>query len=513
MYFDVETIAQRFAERPGYRFITYRGVGIAVFAMNLRTLSIEPRTVPPIQEFIIKLMMEGIESLSLLSNLLGIEQDVIHDSLVELRRHEVINVLGDDDSDEVRCVLTSRGKTVAQSLQQDVMLELTLPDVIFHGLLRQPVDMGSIARHQYLRPKEAREQELDLIRAIPNRHPYPSEIDVDKLDRVTKQVHQSKTDHSRDIVAVKSVLKNARTLYEPAVMIEYETIDGKEKIISFIVEGRLRSDYEEAFVNARGPELLADLIEAEKETIKYRVKNQASPNVLRQLGRFDDAEELAAKVVAVHQEVIDKQKQIEQLDRADTRQRQHQTIVELKKDLAESQDKLEKAQVERNERKVKYLWTPEIRSKLWEAINTVQDRLLILSGFISSEVLNPNMVEELRAALKRGVKIWIGYGMGIDSRRGREQRSQLNWKQAEMSLAQLQSEFPDHLVVKDIGRNHEKRLICDNSFTFGGSFNLLSFSGERRGSSRVRHEGADLIENPDFCEELWRYYISEFFTI
>ncbi len=232
LYFNGETIARRFADRPGYRFLSYRMVGIAVFAMDLRVLSLESRPVPPIQEFLIKLMSEGIESQSMLSDLLGLDQDIVYKELVELRRIEVIDVLSQDDNG-VRCILTSRGKTVAQSLRQDVMQEITVPNVIFHGLLRQPVDMGSSARRQYFRPIEAKDFGLDLIRSIPNRYPYPSEIDVDKLDKVVKQIYSPKTDTSRDLVAVRSVLKNVHTLYEPAVMLEYETIDRRERLVTF----------------------------------------------------------------------------------------------------------------------------------------------------------------------------------------------------------------------------------------------------------------------------------------
>ncbi|MFC1993545.1 aminotransferase class V-fold PLP-dependent enzyme [Chloroflexota bacterium] len=268
----------------------------------------------------------------------------------------------------------------------------------------------------------------------------------------------------------------------------------------------------EAVEKARGPELLAELMAPNQEIIEKRIYRQVPSDVIKQLGRFDDAEILAAKVVAARQEVEDMQKQLNQLDRADTRERQREQITDLKKALEESNNELRNIEEERSKRKVKYLWTPEIREKLWEAIKTAQERILILSGWISSEVLNIAMLEELRKTLKRGVKIWIGYGLDGESRRGKEQRERPNWKQAEASLSQLQKEFPNQLVYIDIGRNHEKRLICDNRFTFGGSFNLLSFSGERRGNSKVRHEGADLIENPEFCEQRWNYYLKEFFA-
>ncbi len=514
LMFDLEATANRFIERPGYRFVSYRGVGIAVFAMNVRILSIESRPVPPINEFIIRLMMEGVKSLSLLSDILGLDQDVIRSCLVDLRRQEIIEVLTDNGSNEVQCVLTSRGKVVANSLRQSVMQEVTVPNLIFHGLLRRPVDLGGFARSQYLRPMEAEEFGLDLVRAIPNRSPYPEEIEVDDVDKVIKRVHRGKPGESPSaVVAVKSVLKNVRILYEPAVMIEYETLgDRRERLVSFIIGNQLRTDYENAFLKARGPELLAHLMAPKEETIEKRIRAQVSPQIVDKLGRFDDVETLAARVMVAKQDVKDKQQQIAALERVDTKEKQRRQIEELERSLGESERKMGEVERERDARKVKHLWTPEIKEKLWEAIRTAKERLLLLSGWISSEVVNEVMANEIRKALMQGVKIWMGYGFDKDRRRGREQRESPRWKEAEATLLRIQKDFPDQFVFKDIGWNHEKRLICDESFTFGGSFNLLSFSGEKRGDRRLRHEGTDLIQDPDFCKEIWKYYLDLFFS-
>ncbi len=91
-------------------------------------------------------------------------------------------------------------------------------------------------------------------------------------------------------------------------------------------------------------------------------------------------------------------------------------------------------------------------------------------------------------------------------------RGERRWIEAEEVFKRLHREFPDLMTYRDIGHSHEKRLICDDRFTFGGSFNLLSFSGERRGRGKLRHEGADLITSSEFCEELYSRYLKEFFS-
>src|SRR5437867_2047205 len=53
---DAETIARRYAVRPGCRLVGCQAIGIAVFSMNIRALALEPRQIPPIDEFLLRFM-------------------------------------------------------------------------------------------------------------------------------------------------------------------------------------------------------------------------------------------------------------------------------------------------------------------------------------------------------------------------------------------------------------------------------------------------------------------------
>ena len=371
-------------------------------------------------------------------------------------------------------------------------------------LLRIPVQLGDYSRRQYLKPKEAKEAGFTLIRAIPNRYPHPEEINIDLLDQIFKRGSR-KGQAKREIVAVKSVLKMVYTLYEPAVMLEYETNDDRrERQVAFAVEGQIKDEYESTFSMARGPKLLSDILTPTPEPLQKRIERLATKQVLERLGRLDDVEDLASKVAFAQQEVEDAKSELKEADRADTKQ----ILLEKIESLEREKEELER---ERNSRAVKFLWTPEIRAKFWEAIRTAKYRLLILSGFISSEVVDSELEEEMRKALKRGVSIWIGYGFGKDNRRGENIRLGRSWQEAEKVFKKLKRDFPNQFTFKDVGRSHEKRLICDDRYTFGGSFNLLSFSGEAWGKEKLRHEGADLIEDSEFCEQLYDRYLKMFF--
>ena len=506
--FDAESIAMRYANRPGCRFLGFKAIGICVFALRLRAIVLEAREIPPIEEFVLRFLGVGIETPRDLSRLMGLELRLIERRLVELRRNELIDVFGDAQTprDAIQCQLTDKGREAAHMLQRTVMQEVTLPNVIFHGLLRRPVQFGDISKRTYLRPKEAKERGLELIRAIPNRAPRIDEIDIAELDKIVKtSVRPRPGEPLQDVVAVKTVLRPVQTRYEPGVLLEYETTDrSRTRQVAFAIEGQLLEEYETAFAKAKGPELLREILCSKHETFEERARREIPAEIRARLGRLDDIEELAARAASAQQELIDAQENLNDPDRADTRQLQQQEIERLKQHITS-------IEAERNQRKVKYLWTQEIREKLWEALETCEERLLILSGFINSEVVDEEFELALRKALERGVQIWIGYGFDKGSRRGDDQRQQQSWVQAERRLERLKADFPDQIDYRDVRRSHEKRVICDNRFALGGSFNFLSFSGEQRGKGKVRHEGADLIEDPDYCEELYKRYLRLFF--
>lgn len=502
-----EEVARRYAAaRSGCRLVDYREVALPVFSMHLIVLVLEPRQVPPTEEFLLRLLQHGPETPAGLAALLGLDRRIVDDRLVELRRQELIDVLPEPSpTGAVRCLLTERGTVASKSLSHQMMQEITIPGVAYHGLLRHPVQIGDRIPRRLMTPKEARACDLTLLPAIPNRYPYLFEIDVERLGRVVKGRVGRRSRSARDVVAVKGIAKKVHTLYEAAVMLEYEAEDAsRDKQVTFAIDGQIAADLEDAFARANGVKVFAEFLSEPGESLASRVRRNASSDVVGRLGRLDDAEQLAARYVASEQEIEDAKRELTGNDRDDTKQVLRQKIAQL-------EDGLRLIGSERNSRKARFLWTVEIRKKLWEAIETAKDRLLILSGFISSSVVNEEFITAFENALKRGVSVWIGYGFDKDTSEGRNRRKQRDWVEAETALGELSSTFPRQLCVRDVGRSHEKRLICDDRFTFGGSFNFLSFSGESRGGGKVRHEGADLIEDAGYCEELYKRYLPLFF--
>jgi hypothetical protein len=505
MPIDAECIARRYAIRPGCRFRGYKAIALPVFSMNLRVLCIESTSIPPIEEFLLRLLQVGIKTPDQLAGLLGLGEDIVHDRLVELRCQELIEVKQGENR-QILCSLTEKGIIAAANLSRESIKTVTIPQVLYSGILRHIVDVGTSAKRQFLKPKDAEEEGYDWVQAIPNRYPYPEEISVTELSYSFKKGRKRRNSPELEIMAIKSVLSKVYTLYEPAIMIEYETEGNKdERQFSFIIDGRPAEAYEQALSTVDFQKIIERISSIQTPRLEERLRQQASSEEIQRLGRIDDVEQLAAKELAVQQKLDDKRQETHESDRSDTR-------IRLQKEIDRLEQELFIIKQERESRSVKYLWTPEIKTTFGDAVKTAKERLLILSGWISSSVVNDKLIAAFRAALERGVRIWIGYGFDGDSPRGREQRTRPDWIAAVRSLDSLQREFPILFKHRDVGHSHEKRLICDNLYTFGGSFNLLSFSGDNNyRNSPLRHEGADLIRDSQFCELLYERYERLFF--
>ena len=225
---SVANVARRYSHRPGCRFLGAEAVGIAVFVMDLRVIVIESREVPPVDEFLLRSLRLSIDTPQSITDFLGIDRRTVRSHLIELRRSELIELEPGpaESEDDVRCYLTARGREAADSLERAELREITIPGIVYHGFVRRPV----IIREEILiRPRELREKELRDIRPLPSRPPTPDEIKLTELGDVVARLWKAKQKgRPPELVSVRSILKNVRTMYLPAVMLQYQPLGAKK---------------------------------------------------------------------------------------------------------------------------------------------------------------------------------------------------------------------------------------------------------------------------------------------
>lgn len=110
------------------------------------------------------------------------------------------------------------------------------------------------------------------------------------------------------------------------------------------------------------------------------------------------------------------------------------------------------------------------RRELSAAARDASQELVILSGWITSSVVNDRFVRTLEEAIHRGVKIYIGYGWEDSSGSHSESSSSAD---AIFRLHALKKKNPNAIHIAKFA-NHQKILIKDSDYIICGSNNWLS---------------------------------------
>ena len=125
--------------------------------------------------------------------------------------------------------------------------------------------------------------------------------------------------------------------------------------------------------------------------------------------------------------------------------------------------------------------------------------------YIQSPWVRYNVIEsyknKIEDALKRGVKIYIKYSSpkeGFKAKNRFEKVEKLDIDDKSKNyFNSLKSKFPKNFTVIPSEKfDHSKVLICDEDFMIMGSFNWLSYGGEKRGKE-LREETSSINTNKE----------------
>ena len=139
----------------------------------------------------------------------------------------------------------------------------------------------------------------------------------------------------------------------------------------------------------------------------------------------------------------------------------------------------EKELSEQTDGQIRLIKTEKHRKLLLRAMREATSELTLVSAWITHRAFDNEVCKMLASAIHRGVTVRIGWGLGTTRRGGERERNSVS---GQMALAQLKNIVPQkeqHQLVVKRAETHEKYIICDDLFCAWGSFNWLSYRGER----------------------------------
>ncbi len=456
-------MAARFDSRPGFSLVDFEEVGLPIYRLTAIVLTLQPKYFPPIEEFVLKTIEAGLLTPPDVAGLLGVDQRIIEASLTNLIQNDLIFVNSDGT-----LAITRKTQEILQGEAFIRPREQTI-SFYFDALIRKARHYGSLP---LVTPANLKSLGIREIRGFPARKPDASEIDVRDLD-YSMRAAAGPAQNASQLLRIREVGRK-ENYFLRAIALIYKSKTTDEVRVGFAVDGRLWEEHEHAFSVSNGPAKLG--------IVDSVLSSDPRPELAMLLG-----DKLASELSGYISE-----------EGAAERHKQRSAVARFKAELsrksAASKLTLEArreeeaalgaamAEVQESEKElagvlVRPIAVYEHPPLLEEAVRTALHRVLIISPWIAPAVVGAGFIKHIYAALERGVKIYIGYGLdgtGASERPMNSAESELK------KVAERNSNF--HLAR--LGNTHAKVLVKDSDFFVVTSFNWLSFKGDPRRAFR-----------------------------
>ncbi len=458
-----------------------------MFRVTAIGLTLQRKKLDPIEEFILRSIRIGITNAVEIAGLLGLPQNVVDVVIASLVGAANVVVCNGGDT----LALTDRGLWMIEEEADIRPAEQTLP-FIYDAILRLPRWYGDAP---LIAPRELRDFEIAPLRAYPDRGPELHEVNPREVGEVVA-LAAGRGHEGFTILKLLSIEKRVR-LFKEAVALLYQADDSKERQIAFVIDGRLSEPHERAFANSNGASR-NDIFSVDADDRELtQVRDSLGPSIRQQL------ESPAAHTVRAHL--------------ATTRARQlAQRNATVAPTIAASVSRTVQ-QGSSGEREVsgpmphgsspivRHLEVYEHPSALHDALENAKSRLLLISPWIRAQVVDKGFLSAIERLCRNDVVVTIGYGIGSSDADERP-RDRVAREALHAIAVRWQS-----CTVERLGDTHAKILIKDQEHYIVGSFNWLSFRGDR--DKPFREEIGVLVQDPAEVDALYERCIRRFSSI
>lgn len=437
---DLESIAQRLDRRDGHRLVAYREVGLPVFRVNCAVTFQEASQLGAIEEFMLKSIARGVDSIGDLERFLGLPAKIVISQLGQLAFENAVAPRG---GAPVRYTLTAEGSRRLATVASFSLMRQRIP-LYVDGITRQLVAL----EHRDLWTSKQLDP-IGVLAPVERRLPRAADIDLAQVNRVTALMARVGSPTQR-AVRLDAVIGKPTLLFRRALAAGFKSHDGRRISIAFAIDGRPSIEHE----------------------IAYERSGAAPKSPL--FSTLFDADKRRREVQAVAREL---RRDVQVLGDAPPAPLDRRPLLTLAGTDA----------ISVTSAKVRVLGVYDHPPLLRDALERAQVRLLIVSPWIRAAVVDKDFVKRLTACLGRGVEVTVAYGIGRDDPGERDPD-----RLARESLEALAKAFDNFRLVRK-GNTHAKVLLVDDAYFVTTSFNWLSFRGDP--NQPMREEEGTLVED------------------
>jgi hypothetical protein len=409
---------------------------IPVTIVQADVLAQERKPLPILEEFVVRLVGSGVGATDEIGRVLGLSDDlVLEAAAIQVSAN---NLRRRDASDQL--MLTPQGLEVARDLAatQPVLRRLPIP---FDRLRWQIVDYP---KHSLITKKEAQERGLRLLPAAQNSRIGLDDVTAAKFNDLLRA--RPAREHRIEILQVRKVSPNTHR-FLPAHLLAYGDPARGDLELAVCVDGEIQRDLGLALDKINAVERLGlsigapaerPILDDDLESQRVSLEGIESPDARADSSEGDSLADIPVRSMSVFEH-------------------------------------------------------PQL---LNEALEAARHRILIISPWVRSAVVNTEFLAKLERRLRANVIVTIAHGIGKD-----DSGSDAD---AIRRLGNLASRYQGKLTVVRVRNTHAKVLIFDNKW-ISTSFNWLSFRGDPERTYRM--EEGTLVQISSKVDQEYAKYI------
>ena len=455
---------------PDHKLDVAFQVCLPVYEVRLRIIEMAEHELSTSARFILQLSNLDVAQPAELGRLLGLSDRYVAEAAAELLNDGLV-VQRPDQGIEI----TDKGREVLNSGGRSLRPRNRHPRVPYDYLTKRILEIDT---KRLLERNVVRKEGLFVVPAKLSR-PRLSNIRIDEV-RDYDSIYTQRRDPTEilEIANIKDMWLKYR--YDVVLVKLDEPGSGRP---TFAAYGAHQYLEEESSAIQRLADSGTDLVPDEFKSAGQSLHQVSS------VSASSEETSLISDIAEIHSEVVEKDLAV-----AEARATQGTTQnAQERADLASRIDELEAEKLELTNRlaeredklntlakgETRLIRTEEHRHLLLQAIDQASSQLTLVSAWIDPYAFDDEICRRLAAAIGRGVTVRIAWGLGT-RRRGREaDRNRLKGNSALSKLKRLVPKDRRKQLIEKVTETHEKFIICDGLFCAWGSFNWLSYRGQR----------------------------------
>jgi Mn-dependent DtxR family transcriptional regulator/ribosomal protein S15P/S13E len=455
----IERLAERYADSvPDYNLVKYDYVAFPLYKILLSVTIQQRKEIGVIEEFVLKLLDANVGRVEDMAHCLGLDESLINEALVNLASNDLVYLITG------KYKMSDRGR---ECLRISKMLE---PEEMIYTFLLDALTGEYLPERATMKAKDVKQHQIHTLnKAIDE--PKVEDLDFQELSRLLKkQQKETMVDgtYYGDLISINSIQK-CYTEYRKRSMLVYTHKDNPESIDLKIFEGFDRvADYEPILIRMENESIRQ--IPTDK-ALQFGSNNNQFPTIVPK-EVLESARENKKKNThykkleeSLTQRIVDQESRFEEW--VYSSQEEKMSATQEIKDLKKQLEELRKQQASNNQLLETYNHRPLLEKSLKEAKSFV----VIVSPWIRFGAFDNDLQNLIKNALRRNVRIIIGYGISEEDAEN---------DKAEKILKEIQQQkgTGKNLTLIKLGNTHEKVLLVDGRYVVITSFNWLSFKGD-----------------------------------